>query len=58
MIVKDMIIPVSTVTKNLTLKVSVSGLAMQKFRFKVAALIVHVATWVAGCKFEIEVTKP
>lgn len=50
-------LPMSDVTRNLELKICVTGVKTWRVRLWLGALLMRFAAWVIGCKCEVEVRK-
>lgn len=50
-------LPMSDVTRDLTLEIHVSGVKTWRARLWLGAAIMRFATWVIGCKCDVEIRK-
>lgn len=50
-------IDISEVVRSHTICIRLSGVKKQRFRLLLGAKLMHLATWIIGCKCEMEITK-
>jgi tetrahydromethanopterin S-methyltransferase subunit B len=51
-------VPISRITKDITMTLGVSGLRVMRFRFWVGSMVVRLAALIMGVGFKVELDGP